>query len=51
MTNHVELSASGAHRWMNCPGSIKLSRQVPDKRSVYAAEGSVAQISRTGAIG
>ena len=41
--SHAELSASGAHRWINCPGSVALSRKVPPpKTSVYAAEGSVA---------
>lgn len=43
MTKHAELSASGARRWMNCPGSVVLSRDVPlAKTSIYGAEGSVA---------
>jgi len=41
-TTHKRLSASSAHRWMECPGSIRLSTDIPDEGSVYAAEGSAA---------
>ena len=39
---HALLSCSGAHRWMNCPGSIKMSEGFPDKGSIYADEGTLA---------
>lgn len=34
---HSELGASSAHRWMNCPASIKLSRGLPKEASSPAA--------------
>lgn len=39
---HARLSASGAHRWMNCTPSVVLEEQFPDKGSEYAAEGTLA---------
>lgn len=39
---HSIFGASGAHRWVNCPASIKLSENIKQKRSVYAAEGTAA---------
>lgn len=40
---HSRLGASGAHRWMHCPGSIALGEKAPDKApSIYAATGTVA---------
>lgn len=39
---HCELSPSSAHRWMACPGSVALSRQVPKRSSSYADEGTAA---------
>lgn len=39
---HAKLGASSTHRWMNCPGSIHLSEDMPNKSSVYAAEGTAA---------
>lgn len=39
---HAILSASGAHRWLNCPPSAQLEAKVPDTGSVYAAEGTLA---------
>jgi len=42
MTRHAELGASRAERWMHCPGSVRMSRQVPDVDTVYAAEGRLA---------
>lgn len=40
---HSELGASSAYRWMNCPGSVALIRQVPEQPdSPYAAEGTKA---------
>lgn len=28
--SHSECGASGAHRWMNCPGSVSLYRELPE---------------------
>ena len=39
---HATLSASSSDRWMNCPGSIKLSEGIPNTTSIYAEEGSAA---------
>ncbi len=39
---HAVLSASGASRWMSCPGSIRMSEGMPNENSVYAREGSAA---------
>ena len=44
MPKHARLSASSAHRWIHCPGSVELS--VPymdtDESTIYAEEGTVA---------
>ncbi len=43
MTAHSKFGASNAHRWLNCPGSIKLSAQVKASgSSEYAIEGTIA---------
>lgn len=39
---HSELGASGCKRWWNCGGSVALSRGIPNRSSVYAAEGTAA---------
>lgn len=39
---HSELSPSGSHRWMHCPGSVDAERGRPDEQSPYAAEGTTA---------
>jgi hypothetical protein len=42
-TTHARLSASSAERWLNCPGSIKLSESMTQARrgtSVYADRGT-----------
>lgn len=39
---HAKLSASGANRWINCPGSILLEENYPDTDSIYAKEGTLA---------
>ncbi len=40
---HSEFSASGAYRWMACPGSVRLSRSAPPSfDSKYALEGTQA---------
>lgn len=43
MTAHSLLGASGAYRWLACPGSFALSQTQPHRRpSIYAATGSLA---------
>ena len=42
MAQHARLSASGAHRWLNCTPSIKLEENYPSSTSIYAEEGTVA---------
>mgnify|MGYP003643320772 FL=1 len=42
MTAHAKLSASGAHRWMACPGSVNAEAGLPDKTSPFAEEGTQA---------
>jgi Protein of unknown function (DUF2800) len=42
-TTHARLSASGAERWLNCPGSVKLSESMTQARkgiSTYADRGT-----------
>ena len=39
---HSKFSASAAHRWMACPGSVVLSAGLPDTTSKYAEEGTQA---------
>ena len=42
-SKHAKLSPSAALRWINCPGSIKLSEQCPPPgSSEYAEEGTTA---------
>jgi hypothetical protein len=40
MSKHAELSPSSAARWMVCPGSVALSRGLPDTSSSFAEYGS-----------
>ena len=42
MKTHAKLSASGSHRWLYCPGSVKAEEGLPDTRSFFADEGSAA---------
>lgn len=39
---HAKLSASGAKKWLNCPGSIVLESKFPNSESTYAKEGTTA---------
>jgi len=42
MVAHAKLSASGAHRWIACPGSVKAEEGLPDRGSPFAEEGTRA---------
>lgn len=43
MAKHAKICGpSGAHRWMVCPGSERLSQGMPDGSSKYAIEGTAA---------
>lgn len=39
--SHAILSASGSDRWINCPGSIALTADLPDTTSEFAEWGTV----------
>ena len=39
---HAKLSASGAHRWMNCTPAPHLEEEFPDKSSSFSLEGTLA---------
>lgn len=39
---HALYSASGAHRWMNCAGSMRLEAGIEDTTSTFAEEGTAA---------
>ena len=39
---HALLSASSAHRWLECPPSARLCESMPEETSVYAEEGTLA---------
>lgn len=39
---HALLSPSSAHRWLVCPGSVVLTKDLPEQQSAYAEEGSRA---------
>ena len=39
---HAVLSASSAQRWLHCPGSVALTKDMPDTTSEYAEEGRLA---------
>lgn len=39
---HVLLSASKAAQWINCPPSARLQEGIPDKKSEYSEEGTLA---------
>lgn len=42
MRKHALLSASGATRWINCPPSARLEEQIPEQKSTFADEGTLA---------
>lgn len=39
---HSLLGPSAAHRWMRCPGSVALTKDLPDESSPHAEEGTRA---------
>ena len=41
---HAALGASTAHRWMSCPGSVRLSAGIEVRASTYAEEGAAAHM-------
>ena len=42
MGEHALLSASSAHRWLTCPGSVAMEKGLPETTSEYAEEGTKA---------
>lgn len=42
MGDHALLSASASHRWLHCPPSARLEEQLPESKSDFAEEGSLA---------
>ena len=41
MSAHAQLSPSSAVRWMTCPGSVALCKDIPDTSSASADEGTM----------
>lgn len=41
-TKHSILSASSCERWWNCPGSVRMCKDIPNPPNKYTAEGTVA---------
>jgi hypothetical protein len=41
-TGHAPLAPSSAHRWSRCPGSYKLTKDLPDEETSYAKDGTAA---------
>ena len=39
---HSPLGPSAASRWLRCPGSVLLTKDLPDHSSEYAIEGTAA---------
>jgi hypothetical protein len=42
MGAHALLSASASHRWLQCPPSARLEEKLPENKSDFAEEGSLA---------
>lgn len=42
MSLHAKLSASGSHRWLACPASVKAEEGLPETYSIHANEGTSA---------
>ena len=45
MSKHAILSASGAHRWLNCTPSARLELEFDDNSGEAAAEGKIGRAS------
>tara|TARA_R110000751_G_scaffold135849_2_gene238788 strand:- start:1193 stop:2224 length:1032 start_codon:yes stop_codon:yes gene_type:complete len=41
---HAKLGPSSSSRWMNCPGSVRISEGIKEKSSPYAEEGTKAHM-------
>ncbi len=41
-TLHATLGASNSHRWLECPGSVALCKDIPRTTNIYAEEGTAA---------
>jgi hypothetical protein len=39
---HARFAPSAAHRWVNCPGSVRLCEPIPNKSTPAADEGTAA---------
>ena len=39
---HSKIGASSMYRWLNCPGSVRMSADIPRTTTEYAAEGTAA---------
>lgn len=42
MKKHCLLSPSAAHRWLQCPPSVRICEEIPRESSPYAEEGTLA---------
>lgn len=55
LAQHSPLGPSSGERWINCPGSVKATENLPDVTSVFAAEGTfahlVSEVMRKGGYG
>lgn len=50
MSDHALFSPSSAHRWVTCPGSLALEKDVPNISSAYADEGTTAHAVAAGIL-
>lgn len=42
MSSHAKLAASTSHRWIHCPGSVRVCAPIPNKPSAAATKGTAA---------
>jgi Protein of unknown function (DUF2800) len=50
MAEHAKLSASGAHRWLACPASVRMEDGLANTTSEFAEEGTLAHSIAEGAL-
>lgn len=50
-SEHAVLAASASHRWLECPGSIELSKMFGETGSAFTEEGTLAHSMAEEAIG